>query len=128
VTGCLVESPTEIWVFGDAHVAPGVGTWHMHGSTWTRVHSGAYALDAASAVSPDDVWAEGYDPFLNPIATHWNGRVWARNTKLAKMLPKTSANVELFLGGITALARNDVWFRVNVIRNPAGHRGARPLA
>ena len=121
VTGCLVESPTEIWVFGDAHVAPGVGTWHLHGRTWERVISGNYALDSASALSADDVWAEGDDGFLNPVVAHWNGRAWARNTKLARMLPKTSANLELFLSGITALRRNDVWFRVEVDRNPAGH-------
>ena len=121
VTGCLVESPREIWVFGDAHVAPGVGTWHLHGRSWGRVVSGKYALDAASAVSPDDVWAEGDDGFLNPVVAHWNGRAWARNTKLSRMLPKQSANVELFLGGITAVRHNDVWFRVEVIRNPAGH-------
>lgn len=121
VTGCLVESPTEIWVFGDAHVAPGVGTWHLHGRTWGRVVSGNYALDAASAVNAGDVWAEGDDGFINPVVAHWNGRMWARNTKLSRMLPKTSANVELFLGGITALRHNDVWFRVEVVRNPAGH-------
>jgi hypothetical protein len=121
VTGCLVESPTEIWVFGDAHVAPGVGTWHLHGRTWAPVVSGHYALDAASAVSTDDVWAEGDDGFLNPVVAHWNGRLWARNTKLSRMLPKRSANVELFLAGITALRHNDVWFRVEVVRDLAGH-------
>lgn len=120
VTGCLVESPTEIWVFGDAHVAPGVGTWHLHGRTWKQVTSGNYALDQASALRPDDVWADGETGF-NPVVAHWNGRVWARNTKLGKMLPKQSANVELFPTGITATGRNDVWFRVDVIRSPAGH-------
>ena len=39
VTGCLVVSPTEVWVFGDAHVAPGVGLWHLHGTTWTNITS-----------------------------------------------------------------------------------------
>jgi hypothetical protein len=121
VTGCLVESPTEIWVFGDAHVAPGVGTWHLHGRAWKQVTSGSYALDAASALTPDDVWADGETGFFNPVVAHWNGRVWARNTKLSKMLPKASASVELFLGGITAPRHDDVWLRVEVVRNPAGH-------
>lgn len=121
VTGCLVESPTDVWVFGDGHVAPGTGTWHLHGRTWTRVTSGHYTIDEASAVRADDIWAVGDNGFLDPVVAHWNGRVWARNTKLSKLLPKPSANVELFLGGITAVAHNDVWFRLDVQRNPAGH-------
>lgn len=121
VTGCLVESPTEAWVFGDGHVAPGVGTWHLHGRIWRRVTTSGFALDEASAVSAGDIWAEGDDAFLNPVVARWNGRSWARDTELSRLLPKTSGNVELFLGGITALGRDDVWFRVNVIRNPAGH-------
>jgi hypothetical protein len=122
VTGCLVESPTEIWVFGDAHVAPGVGTWHLHGRTWRRVISGDYALDAASAVSADDVWAEGETGFLKPVVAHWNGRVWARNTKLTKALPTVAGTDTLIFGGITATGRNDVWFRAYVVHNP----GVRP--
>lgn len=120
VTGCLVESPTEVWVFGDAHVAPGVGTWHLHGRTWRRTNSAHFALDGASAVRADDVWAQGDDPFLRPVVAHWNGRTWARNTKLAKALPKVSGSDELVLGGITATGHNDVWFRVYLERNPTG--------
>lgn len=118
VTGCLVESPTEIWVFGDAHVAPGVGTWHLHGRTWKQVVSGKYALDAASAVAADDVWAEGETGFLNPVVAHWNGHVWARNTKLTKALPKVSGTDQVTFGGITATGHNNVWFRVYVVHGP----------
>lgn len=121
VTGCLVESPTEVWVFGDGHVAPGIGTWHLHGRTWRHFITSGYVLDQASAVNASDVWAEGDDSFLNPVVARWNGRSWVRNTKLSKLLPKTSANVELFLGGITARGRDDVWFRVDVLRDPSGH-------
>jgi hypothetical protein len=120
VTGCLVESPTEAWVFGDGHVAPGVGTWHLHGRTWRPVTTSGYALDNASAVNARNVWAEGDDSFLNPVVARWNGRSWVRNTKLSKVLPKTSGSTELFLGGITARGRDDVWFRVDIIRDPAG--------
>src|SRR5262249_8329302 len=31
VTSCLVVDSSDVWVFGDAHVAPGTGTWHLHG-------------------------------------------------------------------------------------------------
>ena len=120
VTGCLVESSSEIWVFGDAHVAPGVGTWHLHGRTWTQVNNRKYALDGASAVSTSDVWAEGDDFFFNPVVAHWNGRAWVRNTQLTRALPKVPSSAEIFLGGINATGRNNVWFRVFVVRNPAG--------
>ena len=117
VTNCLVESPSEIWVFGDAHVAPGVGTWHLHGHTWKQVSTGSYALDNASASSSDNVWAEGFNyTTLKPVLARWNGRAWVRDTQLAKVLPKLPANEGMYFDGITATGRHDVWLRVIVVR------------
>jgi hypothetical protein len=111
VTNCLVESPSEVWVFGDAHVAPGVGTWHLHGRTWTQVPTGSYALDAASAVSSDDVWGLGETGYLVPVVARWNGRAWVRNTQLTTALPKGAG-----IGAITATGPHDVWLKVYVSR------------
>jgi hypothetical protein len=118
VTNCLVEAPTEVWVFGDSHVAPGVGTWHLHGRAWTQVITGNYAVDSASAVSSGDVWAQGETGFGVPVLAHWNGRTWVRNSQLSRALPKVSPKAYLFLGGITATGRHDVWFRLYVISGP----------
>jgi hypothetical protein len=122
VGGCLVESASEIWVFGDPFVlpGPGVGTWHLHGHTWTHVKTGGYTLGAASAISADDVWAEGEDSLMGPVVAHWNGRTWARNTQLIKALGKVSANEWFLVGGINALGRNDVWLRVFVVHDSFG--------
>ncbi len=111
VTGCLVISPTQIWVFGDAHVAPGTGTWHLSGKTWTHLDTGRYALAAASAIKPDDVWAEGENGFAFPVVAHWNGSKWLRNQKLTAALPKDTASRELFADGIAALSDKDVLLR-----------------
>ena len=117
VTNCLVESPSEIWVFGDAHVAPGVGTWHLHGHTWTRVSTGNYALDAASASSSDNVWAEGFNwTALKPVLARWNGRAWVRDTRLAKVLPRLPASEGMYFDGVTATGRHDAWLRVVIVR------------
>lgn len=111
VTGCLVLSPTEVWVFGDAHVAPGTGTWHLHGHTWTHLAYQKYALDGASAISQNDVWGGGETGFGVPVVARWNGRAWVRNTPLAKALPTAQG---LSIEGITAISDHDVWLRVLV--------------
>jgi hypothetical protein len=122
VGGCLVENPSEIWVFGDPFVlpGPGLGTWHLHGHTWTHVKTGGYTLGAASAIGADDVWAEGENSLIRPVAAHWNGRTWARNTQLIKALGKVASNEWFLVGGINALSRNDVWLRVFAVHNPLG--------
>jgi len=127
VGGCLVESPSDIWVFGDPFVlpGPGIGTWHLHGHAWAHVKTGGYTLGAASAISADDVWAEGENsrqwPVHEwPVVAHWNGRTWARNTQLIRALGKVSANEWFLIGGINAISRNDVWLRVFAVHNPLG--------
>jgi hypothetical protein len=122
VTGCLVVSPTQVWVFGDAHVAPGVGLWHLHGTTWTRITSLRYALATASAIGPDDIWAEGEDSFAFPVVARWNGRSWIRNTALTRALPKPSSSLEVGFDGITAISDRNVWLRVVVSKFSGANR------
>ena len=122
VTSCLVLSPTDVWVFGDAHVAPGVGLWHLNGTTWTNITGLPYALANASAISAGDVWAEGDDSFGFPVVSRWNGRSWVRNTALTAALPKPSSSRELFIDGITAISDSNVWLRVLVTTFSGGNR------
>jgi hypothetical protein len=116
VTGCLVVDSTDVWVFGDAHVAPGTGTWHLRGHTWTHLTNLRFALASASAIGKNDIWGEGETPFAHPVVARWNGRSWLRNTKLAASLPTPSQTVELGNDGITAISDKNVWLRVLVSR------------
>jgi hypothetical protein len=118
VSGCLVESATDVWVFGEDFEAGGLGTWHLSGHTWRSVATGDYAIADASAASSDDIWSEGLDQSIRPAVAHWNGRRWVRNTQLAKVLPSASAD-SFFPAGITALGPRNVWLRVIVERNLA---------
>jgi hypothetical protein len=111
VTSCLVISRTDVWVFGDAHVAPGVGLWHLNGTTWTNT-SLPYGLANASAISASDIWAEGDNSFAFPVVARWNGTSWIRNTALTKALPRQSPSLELQVDGITAISDSNVWLRV----------------
>lgn len=105
VTNCLVVGRSEVWVFGDGHVGAGIGTWHLHGRSWTHVITGQYLLDAGSAIRPDDVWGLGEDGFLRPVVSRWNGHSWVRNRKLAGVLGKNPPSI----AGITAISDHDVW-------------------
>ncbi len=117
VTGCLVVDPTDVWVFGDAHVAPGTGTWHLHGRTWTHLAFHGFVLDNASAISKNDAWGEGGTSFLAPVVARWNGQSWVRNTKLAGALPTPSPNLELAITGINATSDTSVWVRVLEVKS-----------
>jgi hypothetical protein len=102
VTGVTAFSPTNVWVFGGSGAFPGIGTWHLHGKTWTHVHGLGNNITSASALSPTDMWAiggieVGQDAIMRYIAGHWrhvvakplaglqfdgivaqrNGQVWA---------------------------------------------------
>ena len=79
ITGVTAFSPTDVWVFGPAGGWPGVGTWHLHGRTWTRVTTGASReVATASALSPRDMWALGDcgGPCFDVL--HYNGTAWRR--------------------------------------------------
>lgn len=84
LTGITAFSPTDVWVFGPAGGWPGVGTWHLHGRSWTRVTAGASReVEMASALSPRDMWALGDcgGPCFDVL--HYNGTAWRRVTSPA---------------------------------------------
>jgi hypothetical protein len=112
ISSCLVLSPTQVWVFGDAHVAPGTGTWHLSGTKWTHLPFSNFIIANASAISATDIWAEGENSFTFPGVEHWNGHQWIRNVKLTAVLPKDSSSMVVNFDGIAALSDHDVLFRV----------------
>lgn len=116
VTNCLVVGRSEVWVFGDAHVGPGIGTWHLHGRIWTQVVTKGYALDVASAISPDNVWGLGEDGFLRSVVARWNGHSWVRNKQADTIMSKN----QLGAAGITALSAGDVW--LGLVKDGGSHR------
>jgi len=115
ITNCLVVGRSELWVFGDSHVGPGIGTWHLHGRSWTQANTGVYAVDGASAIRPDDVWGLGEDGFLRPVVARWNGHSWVRNRQLAPVLGKAPPGGV----GITALSDDSVW--LGLLKVSASH-------
>jgi len=109
LNGVDVVSATDVWAVGSAT------TCHFDGSTWRVIPSPqprpeyneiAYVLRDVSAAGPDDVWASGlrvieqgeYLDYLS-IVEHWDGEAWTLTTNVAGQS----------LGGVEALAANDVW-------------------
>ena len=39
LTGCNALSPTDVWAFGSTGAGPAIGTWRLHGRTWTHTTS-----------------------------------------------------------------------------------------
>jgi hypothetical protein len=119
VSGCSVFSPTDAWVYGLAHVAPGVGTWRLHGRTWRAVpHTGNFDVATASAVAADDIWAIAAGPAgINNVVAHWNGRSWSADKAFAAALPAESSKVFWYLTAINAVGHGNVWISVEISRN-----------
>jgi hypothetical protein len=97
LTGITAFSRTDVWVFGPG----GVGTWHLHGRTWTRVTSGASReVATASALSPRNIWALGAEAGYF-LVLHYNGAAWR---------PVTSPALRgMQFADILALAPASVW-------------------
>ena len=82
LTGVTAFSPTNVWVFGapSAH-HPGLGTWHLSGTTWTKVTGLAGSISMASALSPTSMWAISSDGIApDDILVHYNGATWQKIT------------------------------------------------
>jgi hypothetical protein len=82
LTGVTAFSPADVWVFGAPSANyPGLGTWHLSGTTWTRVTGLAGSILTASALSPTSMWAIGSDGTApDDILLHYNGASWQRIT------------------------------------------------
>jgi hypothetical protein len=102
LTGVTAFSPSDVWVFGAPGANPGLGTWHLLGTTWHRVTGLAGAISTASAISRADMWAIGADNVApDDILLHYNGTTWQKLT--------STALTGLQLGDILALSDSNVW-------------------
>jgi hypothetical protein len=105
-------------LFGGAGVAPS-DTWavgatnflellleHWDGRSWTR-HTlpGTGGLEAAAAVSEEDVWAVGDDSSSGDdqtLTAHWDGTLWT-------VIPSPTPGGGGLLHSVSAVSANDVW-------------------
>lgn len=117
VSGCTVLSATNAWVYGLAHVAPGLGTWRLKGRTWRPVTTGTFALISASKVSATDIWAMAADALGgNDVVAHFNGRSWRSDAAFAAALPAQSSTLTWDVSAINAVAPGNVWVAGQIIR------------
>lgn len=101
LTGVTAFSPTNVWVFGGPGGNPGLGTWHLHGTTWTQVTGPGGGITTASALSGRDIWAIGASSAPQRTIVHYNGTRWQ---KVAN--PALSG---LQFNGIEALSATNIW-------------------
>jgi hypothetical protein len=110
LTGVTAFGPKDVWVFGGSGAYPGEGTWHLHGTTWTKVTGIGGNIARASAVSPSDMWAVGGISVGDDAIVHFAGNRWLHVT--AKVL------TGLQFHGIVALSKADVWAAAAPQANP----------
>ena len=101
LTGVTAFSAKNVWVFGAGGSGPGLGTWHLHGTTWTQVTGVAGGITEASAVSATDMWAIGASSAPQDTIVHYNGSAWTPVTD-----PALSG---LQFQGILAGSDTDIW-------------------
>jgi hypothetical protein len=102
LTGVTAFSPSNVWVFGGAGAWPGLGTWHLHGRTWTKLKG--ISIDMASAISPSNMWAIADNPKAAPWQDleHYNGTSWSA-------VSKRGLASDFQLTGILALSAKRIW-------------------
>jgi hypothetical protein len=109
ITDVTAFSPSDVWVFGGPGAFPGIGTWHLRGSTWHKVTGLAKGISFASALSRSDMWAIGADNVApEDILLHYNGTTWQQLS--------SPALTGLQFTRILAVSDSDVW----VIGSPGG--------
>ncbi len=101
VTGVTAFSPTDVWVFGTTGFGPGLGTWHLHGSTWTQVTGLGGSITTASALSASDIWAIGSAVNPQDAIVRFQGSGWKQVT--SAVLTGAQFN------NILALSPTNVW-------------------
>jgi len=82
LTGVTAFSPANVWVFvAPSAYHPGLGTWHLSGTTWTKVTGLAGSISTAAALSPTSMWAISSDGTApDDILVRYNGATWQRIT------------------------------------------------
>jgi hypothetical protein len=100
-TGVTAFSPADVWVFGGAGGWPGLGTWHLHDRTWTKLKG--ISIDLASALSPVNMWAIADGP-VHPWQSveHYDGARWSA-------VSQRGLGASFQLSGILALSPTSIW-------------------
>jgi hypothetical protein len=80
LTGVTAFSPANVWVFGGSGFAQGLGTWHLHNGTWTKVTGIAGNIGQASASAPDNIWAVTDIEPPTTFLVRYNGTSWRKVT------------------------------------------------
>jgi hypothetical protein len=106
ITGITALSPTDVWVFGAG--GPGIGTWHLHGSTWSRVTGPAADISHASALSAASIWGVTGRVSAGTLL-HYNGSSWRP--------VRSGAFAGLAIGSVVPTSSRNVWA---LARNEAG--------
>ena len=117
VTAVSAVSTNDVWATGSFTI-PGTQTsngliQHWDGSRWSIVPNPnpgtrSYFIKAVSAVSTNDVWADGFTADKNgnnhkTLIEHWNGSQWS-------IVPSPNAgNQDNFLEGMIAVSTSNVW-------------------
>jgi len=101
LTGVTAFSPTDVWVFGGPGANPGLGTWHLSGSTWTQVTGLGGSITRASALSPASIWGLGSVNSPGDAIVHLSGGAWQQVTS-----PALSG---LTFQGILAVSAKSIW-------------------
>jgi hypothetical protein len=105
LSGVTATASNDAWAVGyEEDLQSGYRTLieHWDGSTWTIVQDATYKgwLTSGAAIAPDDVWAVGSTDYIGEgLIEHWDGNTWT----------KTILRDAIFLRGVTAISRNDVW-------------------
>jgi hypothetical protein len=116
LSGVVSLSASNAWAVGSASTPVGTPlrlrakplVIHWDGAAWRLVHSaplvGPGALNAISAVSPNDIWVVGHQgppTGGTPLIEHWNGSAWS--VVASPVIP------EGFLLGVSSIRADDVW-------------------
>lgn len=93
----VATGPNDVWAIGGADGA--VVLMHWDGSEWSVVPAPANSGGSMAAVSPNDLWASGWNGFW-----HWDGNVW---TDVPTSVP--GASYVLRSGGMEIVGDCDIW-------------------
>ena len=109
LTGVTAFSPSNVWVFGGPGAAPGFGTWHFNGTSWTKSPTATKdGIATASALSPSNMWTIGSVSAGEDSIFHYTGS-WHQSTG--------SALAGLQFHAILARAADNVWALANIATN-----------
>lgn len=108
ITDVTAFSPTNVWVFGGPGAFPGIGTWHLIGTTWHHVTGLATGVTFVSALSRSDMWAIGDNVAPEDILLHYSAGTWQQLS--------SPVLTGLNFTRILALSDTNVW----VIGSPGG--------